>query len=79
TRRTMLQDVLLMKQHNINAVRTSHYPNHPYFLELCDYFGLYVIDETDLETHGFEWIDESTRLVNDPEYNPIYKTAGEWQ
>jgi len=46
---------------------------------VCDYFGLYVIDETDLETHGFEWIDESTRLVNDPEYNPIYKTAGEWQ
>ncbi len=68
----MLQDVLLMKQHNINAVRTSHYPNHPYFLELCDYFGLYVIDETDLETHGFEWIDESTRLVNDPEWMPAF-------
>lgn len=48
----MLHDVLLMKQHNINAVRTSHYPNHPYFYELCDYYGLYVIDETNLETHG---------------------------
>ena len=45
-------DVLLMKQHNINAVRTSHYPPHPHFLELCDEYGLWVIDECDLETHG---------------------------
>ncbi len=49
----MVQDVLLMKQHNINAVRTSHYPPHPRFLELCDEYGLWVIDECDLETHGF--------------------------
>ncbi|WP_447037525.1 glycoside hydrolase family 2 TIM barrel-domain containing protein [Streptomyces sp. DSM 118878] len=48
----MLEDVLLMKRHNINAVRTSHYPNHPRWLELCDEYGLYVIDETNLETHG---------------------------
>ncbi|MET9545207.1 glycoside hydrolase family 2 TIM barrel-domain containing protein [Streptomyces sp. NPDC006627] len=48
----MLQDVLLMKRHNINAVRTSHYPDHPRWLELCDEYGLYVIDETNLETHG---------------------------
>ncbi|MET7363868.1 glycoside hydrolase family 2 TIM barrel-domain containing protein [Streptomyces sp. NPDC005562] len=48
----MLRDVLLMKRHNINAVRTSHYPNHPYWLELCDEYGLYVIGETNLETHG---------------------------
>jgi beta-galactosidase len=50
---TMLADVLLMKQHNINSVRTSHYPPHPRFLELCDEYGLYVMDECDLETHGF--------------------------
>ena len=50
---TMLQDVLLMKRHNVNAVRTSHYPPDPRFLELCDVYGLYVIDECDLETHGF--------------------------
>jgi beta-galactosidase len=50
----MLRDVLLMKQHNINAVRTSHYPPHPAFLDLCDEYGLYVIDECDYETHGFE-------------------------
>jgi beta-galactosidase len=54
TRETMLDDVLLMKRHNINAVRASHYPPHPSFLDLCDEYGLYVIDECDLETHGFE-------------------------
>ena len=52
SREAMLWDVLTMKQNNINAVRTSHYPNHPYFYELCDRYGLYVIDETNLETHG---------------------------
>ncbi len=50
---TMLEDVLLMKRHNVNAVRTSHYPPHPRFLELCDEYGLWVVDECDLETHGF--------------------------
>lgn len=50
---TMRQDILLMKRHNINAVRTSHYPPHPAFLDLCDELGLWVIDECDLETHGF--------------------------
>ncbi|HZU02189.1 MAG TPA: glycoside hydrolase family 2 TIM barrel-domain containing protein [Ktedonobacteraceae bacterium] len=49
----MVQDVVLMKQHNINTVRTSHYPNDPRFLDLCDEYGLYVIDEADLECHGF--------------------------
>ena len=48
----MVHDIKLMKQHNINAVRTSHYPNHPLWYELCDEYGLYVIDETNLETHG---------------------------
>ncbi|WP_276320690.1 glycoside hydrolase family 2 TIM barrel-domain containing protein, partial [Phytoactinopolyspora endophytica] len=53
TEQDMLDDVLLMKRHNINAVRTSHYPPHPRFLDLCDEYGLYVIDECDIETHGF--------------------------
>ncbi|MEU0331893.1 glycoside hydrolase family 2 TIM barrel-domain containing protein [Streptomyces sp. NPDC006193] len=52
-RETMREDVLLMKRHNVNAVRTSHYPPHPAFLDLCDEYGLWVIDECDLETHGF--------------------------
>ena len=50
----MLQDVVLMKQNNINCVRTSHYPNHPEFYEICDRLGIYVIDECDIETHGVE-------------------------
>lgn len=48
----MIQDIKLMKTHNINAVRTSHYPNQSVWYELCDEYGLYVIDETNLETHG---------------------------
>lgn len=50
---TMKQDILLMKRHNVNAVRTSHYPDDPRFYDLCDYYGIYLIDECDLETHGF--------------------------
>lgn len=52
SREQALKDLYLMKQHNINAVRTSHYPNAPWFLELCDELGFYVIDESDLEIHG---------------------------
>ena len=46
------KDLELMKQHNINAIRTSHYPNAPIFYQLCDEYGFYVIDEADLEAHG---------------------------
>ena len=49
---TMITDVKLCKQLNINAIRTSHYPNDTRFLDLCDEYGLYIIDETNLETHG---------------------------
>ena len=55
TEEVMIQDILLMKQNNINAVRTSHYPNCPRWLELCDEYGLYVIDENNMETHGTYW------------------------
>ena len=48
----MISDILQMKRNNINAVRTSHYPNCPRWLELCDEYGLYVIDENNMETHG---------------------------
>ncbi|OON93938.1 MAG: hypothetical protein ATN31_04755 [Candidatus Epulonipiscioides saccharophilum] len=48
----MLWDVIQMKRHNINAVRTSHYPNHPVFYDLCDEYGIYVLDEVNLEAHG---------------------------
>ena len=62
TLENMVQDVRLMKQLNVNAVRTSHYPNCPEFYLLCDYYGLYVMDEADLETHGaafFEGLQRS--------------------
>lgn len=50
----MERDIVMMKQNNINCVRAAHYPNHPEFLELCDKYGIYVIDECDQETHGVE-------------------------
>lgn len=54
----MLKDIELMKQFNVNAVRTSHYPPDPMFLYLCDEYGLYVIDEADIETHGTQFTQE---------------------
>ena len=48
----MVQDIILMKQNNINSVRTSHYPNHPKWYDLCDQYGIYVVDECNLESHG---------------------------
>ncbi|WP_135455966.1 beta-galactosidase [Vibrio echinoideorum] len=52
TREGMIQDIKLLKQNNFNAVRTAHYPNHPLWYELCDEFGLYLVDEANVETHG---------------------------
>lgn len=68
----MIQDVILMKRHNINAVRTSHYPDDPRFYDLCDEYGLYVIDEADLECHGFAVIKDWSRLSNDPQWEEAY-------
>jgi beta-galactosidase len=51
-RETMIRDLEIMKQFNINAVRTSHYPNNTQWYDLCDQYGIYIIDETNLETHG---------------------------
>lgn len=65
---TMREDVLLMKRHNINAVRASHYPPHPDFLDLCDELGLWVIDECDLETHGFGQVGWRGNPTDDPRY-----------
>ncbi len=71
----MLNDLLIMKRHNINAVRTSHYPNAPQFLELCNELGFYVIDEADLETHG-AWEADNVYYVSYfsalPEYSKAY-------
>ncbi|MEN6357785.1 MAG: glycoside hydrolase family 2 TIM barrel-domain containing protein [Armatimonadota bacterium] len=68
----MVDDILLMKRHNINAVRTSHYPDDPRWYDLCDYYGIYLIDECDLETHGFglqpDW-------RGNPTNDPIWESA----
>jgi beta-galactosidase/beta-glucuronidase len=69
---SMIKDIKLMKQHNINAVRTSHYPNDPRFYELCDIYGLYVIDEADLECHGFATIKNINQISNDATWKEAY-------
>lgn len=68
---TARQDALLMKRHNVNAVRTSHYPPDPRFLDLCDELGLYVIDECDIETHGFEF----GKWQGNPSDDPLWEQA----
>jgi beta-galactosidase len=64
TRDEMLQDIVLMKQHNLNAIRTCHYPNDPYLYDLCDEYGLYVFDEANIETHH-----ASGFLTNQPSWH----------
>lgn len=69
-------DIKLMKEYNCNSVRTSHYPPDPAFLTMCDMYGLYVVDEADIETHGFYAIPHSTynpnRLSNDTKWATHY-------
>ncbi|HWA83775.1 MAG TPA: glycoside hydrolase family 2 TIM barrel-domain containing protein, partial [Fimbriimonadaceae bacterium] len=64
---SMEKDVVLMKRNNVNTVRTSHYPNDPYFYELCDRYGLYVVAEANVESHGMGY-DWPTTLGNDPNW-----------
>lgn len=74
TRERMLQDLKLMKEHNINAIRTAHYPQHRMFYDLCDSLGFYVYSEANLETHGM-FYDLDKTLGNRPEWytNHIYR------
>jgi beta-galactosidase len=67
---TMRRDIRLMKQFNLNAVRCSHYPNDPRFLEVCDELGIYVIDEANIESHGMGYGQES--LAKDPAWGPAH-------
>ncbi len=66
---SMENDVRLMKQNNFNAVRCAHYPNHPAFYQLCDRYGLYVVDEANIETHG---MDPCSRLSESTEWLAAY-------
>lgn len=67
SREDMERDIRLMKQYNFNSVRTSHYPNDPYIYELCDKYGMYVIDEANLETHAV-----GGQLSNDPDWSTAF-------
>jgi beta-galactosidase len=60
-----------MKQFNVNAVRTSHYPNSPVWYDLCDRYGIYVLDEANIECHHYG-NDTRNRLTNDPEWQTAY-------
>ncbi len=71
TEANMRQDLLLMKRLNLNAVRTSHYPNHPRFYELCDEIGIYVIDEANIESHDMGW--QTNPLTDDPMWFAAHK------
>ncbi|WEM45034.1 beta-galactosidase subunit alpha (plasmid) [Photobacterium sp. DA100] len=66
------KDLILMKQHNINSVRTAHYPNDPRFYELCDIYGLFVMAETDVETHGFANVGDLSRITDDAEWETVF-------
>ena len=66
TEEDMRKDILIMKQLNVNAVRTCHYPNDPLWYSLCDEYGLYVVDEANIESHGMQYGKES--LAHDPQY-----------
>ena len=72
----MLQDVLTMKRHNINTVRTSHYPNDPRFLDLCDQYGLYVVDEADIECHGVTMFESYDFIATDPRWEKQFVDRG---
>ncbi|WP_236586115.1 MULTISPECIES: glycoside hydrolase family 2 TIM barrel-domain containing protein [Sphingobacterium] len=71
SKENMLRDVQLMKKFNINAVRTSHYPNAEYWLQLCDQYGLYVIDEANIESHGMGY-DLSYTMANRPTWEKAH-------
>lgn len=66
----MIEDITLMKQFNCNVVRTSHYPNHPDWYKLCDEYGLYVIDEANIESHGYGYGKQS--LAKQPEWEAAH-------
>ena len=74
TEEMMIKDILIMKRNNVNIVRTSHYPNTPRWYELCDYYGLYVMDEANIESHGMGFGDRSPS--RDPQWRQAHIDRG---
>ncbi len=74
----MHRDLRVMREHNVNAIRTSHYPNAPEFLKMCDEYGFYVVDEADMECHGVvcigmpTFLESYNALANDPVYEAVF-------
>ena len=75
TRESMVRDILLMKRNNINAVRTCHYPNNPEWYSLCDEYGLYVMDEANIESHEL-WADLKYYIAEDPAWKAVWIDRG---
>ncbi|HYE83417.1 MAG TPA: glycoside hydrolase family 2 TIM barrel-domain containing protein [Clostridia bacterium] len=73
----MLEDLMLMKRHNINAIRTSHYPDDPRFLDMCDEYGFYLVDEADLECHGVLEAGDFHMLAKDPRWEKAFLDRAE--
>lgn len=71
SKESMIEDIKVMKEHNVNAVRTCHYPNDPLWYELCDIYGLYLYDEANIESHGYGYKPENT-LANKPEWKAAH-------
>src|SRR4051812_48829921 len=63
----MKKDLELMKRHNFNSVRTCHYPNHPLWYDLCDLYGIYLVDEANIESHGL-----LGKFAQDPEWEGAF-------
>lgn len=75
THETMVRDIILMKRNNINAVRTCHYPNNPEWYSLCDEYGLYVMDEANIESHEL-WADRKYYIAEKPEWKAAWVDRG---
>lgn len=71
SKKAMLKDIVLMKKFNINSVRTCHYPNDPTWYRLCNKYGLYLIDEANIESHGIGY-EEDKALANRPEWKHVF-------
>ncbi|HLN54779.1 MAG TPA: glycoside hydrolase family 2 TIM barrel-domain containing protein, partial [Bacteroidales bacterium] len=75
TRESMIRDIVLMKRLNINAVRTCHYPNNPEWYSLCDEYGIYVMDEANIESHEL-WADRNYYIAEKPEWKAAWVDRG---